>query len=129
MRSCTDLQLDLRVRISRLRIAGGLGDHRTLPIQEACGHVVDDGERLDLGLVEAQEGDLPGVPRPPVAAVVATAIDLLLVDPVEDAVEQLLAAVGGDLPLLLGLLVYHHEVVVAHKRGPSLVAALGLDPL
>ena len=54
--------------------------------------VIQEGEDRDLGLVQAEVGQAAGVRGPPVGPEAAPAIDLLLVDPVQAAVEDGLAA-------------------------------------
>ena len=66
------------------------------------GHVVDHREAGNVPLVALQEGDAAAVEAPPMGLVVAAAVDLLLVDPVELAVERVLAAVGGQPEFVAG---------------------------
>ena len=62
---------------------------------------------------------------PPVGAVVAAAVDLLLVDPVELAVQQLRAAVGGEPALAPVIDVHYVEVVAADEADQLAVRAEG----
>ena len=133
-----DAQPDARVGVAGLRVVPRLHG-------EAPRNVIDDGEFRHRPLVELQEGEMARGGAPPVGAVVAAPVDLLLVDPVELAVQQLRAAVGGE-PALAPVVDVHHVQVVAaheadqlavraegelllglHRRGEPLRAALGVE--
>src|SRR5258708_15836048 len=74
-------------------------------------------------LVELQVGDGRRVGTPPVRAEVAAAVHLFLINPVEDAVLDVLVAVGGELPLALGGDVDDVDVVAANERDGASVGA------
>ena len=102
-----------RVRVAGLRVRVGFE-----PPADAA--EVHDVEPLHRRVVEPQEGDLLAVRAPPVRPAVAVE-DLLLVDPVALAVEDVAAAVGREL-LLLGLLdIDGEEVAAADERDPLAV--------
>ena len=81
----------------------------------AHGEEVHDGERGHPRLVELQVGDLPRVRRPGVSLPRARG-ELLLVDPVEPAVQQRLRATSRQPGLPAARGVHHPEVAAAHER-------------
>ena len=82
--------------------------------------MVDHREAGHVPLVGLQEGDAAAVGAPPVGLVVASAVDLLLVDPIEPAVQGVLAAVGGQLHLFARE-VDNVQVRVAHEGDAAAV--------
>lgn len=88
------VQLDGRVRLRHLGIPQlqlAWVRRRNLLVV----HVVRHGEGWDTGLIEPQEGEVRPVRREPERKPVAE--DLLLVDPVRDAIEEIRPAVIGNL--------------------------------
>src|SRR5262249_61304822 len=90
-----DAELRLRVRIARARVRTALDRRRRLDVvdQRVHGHAF---------LVEAQEREARRIRAPPERAELAATVDLLLVDPIELPVEDLLAAVSGQPPIRAG---------------------------
>ena len=102
-----DPEPDARIRVAGLRIGVDLE-------RRPVGHVIDDREPWHVPFVGLQERDAAAVRAPPVGLVVAAAVDLLLVDPVELAVQRVLAAVGGQ-PDFVAFDAYDVQVRVAHE--------------
>ncbi len=80
--------------------------------------MIDDRELRHRPLVELQKRDARRVGTPPVALPHPAAIDLFLINVVQLSVEDLRAAVGGELPLadIAGREIDDEEVVVPEKR-------------
>jgi hypothetical protein len=91
-RNATDSQLDRWIRVARLRV---IGDFELRTIRQ----VIDDGVLRHRAFVQLKEGNARRIRTPPVGAEPAPAVDLLLIQPVELAVEDLGAAVAGDRAL------------------------------
>ena len=100
-----DADADVRVRVAGLGVAGAL-ERAVLAVG------VVDREHRDRRVVEAHERQARPVRRPP-ERVAAAAEDLLHVDPRRRAVQDRLAAVGGELALEAGREVEGEQVVVA----------------
>ncbi len=95
--------------------------------------LIDEVERLDDRLVEAPERNSLAIRTEPERVPEA---ELLLVDPVRSAVDDVLVAVGGELTFITRLHVSHEDVVFPHEsdvaaiRGElreHLVTGLGAD--
>ena len=104
-----DAEPDAGIRVAGLRVGIDLE-------RRPVGHVVDDRETGHVALVGLQERDPPAVRTPPVGLVVAAAIDLLLVDPVELAVQRVLSAARRQPDFVAGDEVHDVEIRVAHER-------------
>ena len=86
--------------------------------------VIDDREFRHGTVVDLHEGDLRRVGTPPIGAEVTAPEDLLLIDPIELAIEKLVGAAGGELFFLALLLEIHDEqVVTSNERSLSSVRA------
>ena len=85
--------------------------------------MVDDHKAFDRLLVELQIDYPRGIGTPPIAAEVAASVDLFLINPVEDSVEEIIVAVGRQLALALCRRVDDIEIVVAHKGNEAAVGA------
>ena len=85
--------------------------------------MVDDGERLDRALVGLQIGEPRRVGAPPIALEVPAPVDLLLIDPVELAVQQVGVAVPRQRPLVTLIHGHHDQIVVANERDEGAVRA------
>ena len=88
-RDLHDSDADSRVRVSRFRVA--LEIYRRL-----AGYLLDDGIGRDQRLVHLEVSDPLAIGRP---AIAPTHRELLLIDPVEVAVQNQLAAAKGDATL------------------------------
>ncbi len=87
--------------------------------------MIDDRVERHGGLVEAQRREGPRIGTPPVAAEVTPPVDLFLVHPVENAVEDRLGAVLGEPALASAGEIEHPEVVLANERELRAVGAEG----
>ena len=110
-----DAQLDGRVRVAGLGVVGDLALDAEGPVLD----VVDDGEGVHGLLVGGQERDVLAVRREPEGLEVAATVELLLVDPVELAVEELVAAVVGHAGDHAALGVEQVEVIVLDPPGDA----------
>ena len=104
-----DAEPDAGIRVAGLRVGVDLE-------RRPVGHVVDDREAGHVPLVGLQERNPPAVRTPPVRLVVAAAVDLLLVDPVELAVQRVLSAARGQPDFVAGDEVHDVEIRVAYER-------------
>ncbi len=98
-----------RVLIARLRVALG----KDLAVH---GSEVHDGKRGHPVLVEAKVGDRGRVRRPFVGAAAPPARELLFVDPVEPAVEHVVAARRREAGLLARRELEREEIRLLHVR-------------
>ncbi len=89
------------------------------------GPVVLDGDAGDVGLIQADEGDAPGVRIPPEPLGPFAGKDLLLVDPVQAAVQVVHPASGGEPGLPAGGQVRHVQVVALQVGHQGAVGAEG----
>jgi hypothetical protein len=105
-----------RVRIAGLRVMPAL-DGR--PIRD----VVDQRVLGDVLLVELKERERARIGAPPVRLVVAAAVDLFLIDPVELAVQQLVGPVGRQPTFALVRERHDVEVVGAREGDQRAVRA------
>src|SRR2546422_8426475 len=85
--------------------------------------MVHDGIAWNGRVIELQEREAGRIRAPPVGAELAAAVDLLLVHPIELAVEDVGAAVGGNRTLVRGRGLGHEEVVAAHEGHEPAVGA------
>ena len=107
-----------RVGLPRARIGLEQGGGR-------LGPVVLDGDAGDVGFIQADEGDAPGVRGPPEPLGPLAGKDLLLVDPVQAAVQVVRPASGGEPGLPAGGQVRHHQVVALQVGHQGAVGAEG----
>ena len=107
---------DDRIRIAGLRIVPLLD---VLLVRD----VIDDRIRRHRRVVDPQKRQRARIGAPPVRAGVAPSVDLLLVDPVQPAVENLRRAVLGQRGFVAGREVGHIQVVAAHERDRLAVGA------
>ncbi len=78
--------------------------------------VIGEGVVVDLAVIQAQIYQQLAIGRPGVAGLSRAGGQLLRVHPIEGAVEDILASVGGE-PLRLAVVdVYRVEIVVLHER-------------
>jgi hypothetical protein len=86
--------------------------------------VIDDGVRRYVALVELQERESRRIRAPPERAESTTSVDFLLVEPVQLAVQDVVAAVGGQRALDPRFDLDDEEVVGADERDE---APIGLN--
>ena len=77
--------------------------------------MIDDRVLGNRPLVELQEGHACGVRTPPVRPETIAPVDLLLIQPVEFAVENLAPAIARERALLLRREVHGVEIVRTHE--------------
>ena len=85
--------------------------------------VIDNRELGHLGVIELQISDGARIGTPPVRLEDSAAVDLLLIHPVEQTVDDLLRAVGRELPLGLRGHVDREQIAVADERDELAVRA------
>ena len=87
-------------RTDRIRVAG----FRIIPALDSrvVRNVIDQRVLRDRPFVELQKRDARRVGAPPVGAMIAAAVELFGINPVERAVQQLRAAIRGQRPLAGG---------------------------
>ena len=103
-----DPELDRGIGVPSFRVVGHL-ERRSIR------NVVDDRVLRDRPLVELQKRHTRGIRTPPVPAIAITAVNLLLIEPVEFSIEDLAFPVIRERPLLLRRNVDGVEIVRTHK--------------